>query len=197
MDKNKIKEYLEQLENFESILNNSEDKDYIDELNVLMTKLSSDIITEKYNTEESDLYSLNINILKLHEDAVVPSYSKDGDAGLDLVVTSIIENTEKGILYGFGIALEIPYGYVGLVFPRSSIKKYGLILSNSVGVIDSNYRGEIMAYFRKTNDNGSIYDLGERACQIIILPYPKVKFNLTDKLSDSNRGSGGFGSSGK
>jgi dUTP pyrophosphatase len=164
-----------------------------------MNKLSSDVSSEVYqhNEKSSDLFSLNVKLKKLSVNAVVPEYSKDGDAGLDLTVSSVIEENEHLILYGFGLSLEIPHGYVGLVFPRSSIKNYGLILSNCVGVIDSNYRGEIMAYFRKTKDKSSIYGVGERACQMIILPYPRINLIISDELSDTNRGSGGFGSSGK
>lgn len=198
MDKNKLKEYLEKLEHFEEILNNSEDDNFVGELNTLMSKLSNDLSEDKFNTnEEIDVFSLNVRVKKLHDNAVIPMYSKDGDAGLDLTVTSIIKEDSNSVLYGFGLAFEIPKGYVGLLFPRSSIKKYGLILSNSVGVIDSNYRGEIMAFFRKSKDNDHIYQVGERGCQMIILPYPKINLIESDELTDTNRGSGGFGSSGK
>ena len=82
---------------------------------------------------------MKIKIKKLHPSAIIPSYAKAGDAGLDLTITGIKDESFQ-VTYGFGIALEIPEGYVGLVFPRSSIKKTELILSNSVGVIDSGYR---------------------------------------------------------
>jgi dUTP pyrophosphatase len=86
---------------------------------------------------------------KLNDTAVIPSYAKPGDAGMDLVATSIISNTTFDVTYGTGIAMEIPKGFVGLVFPRSSIRKTDLALTNSVGVIDSGYRGEIQATFKK------------------------------------------------
>jgi dUTP pyrophosphatase len=140
---------------------------------------------------------IDVNIKKLHKDAVIPSYSKDGDAGMDLTATEIISETDDDITYGIGIAMEIPRGYVGLVFPRSSIRKYDLILSNSVGVIDSGYRGEIQATIKKTKGYYSkAYQLGERVAQIIIIPYPQVKFNEVQELSETDRGSGGFGSTG-
>lgn len=140
---------------------------------------------------------IDVNIKKLHKDAVIPSYSKDGDAGMDLTATEIISETDDDITYGIGIAMEIPRGYVGLVFPRSSIRKYDLILSNSVGVIDSGYRGEIQATIKKTKGYYSkAYQLGERVAQIIIIPYPQVKFNEVLELSETDRGSGGFGSTG-
>jgi dUTP pyrophosphatase len=140
---------------------------------------------------------VNVNIKKLHKDAVIPSYAKDGDAGLDMTATEIISETDEDITYGTGLAMEIPRGYVGLVFPRSSIRKYQLKLSNSVGVIDSDYRGEIQATFKKTSGFFSkAYLAGERVCQIIILPYPQIKFNEVQELSETNRGTGGFGSTG-
>ncbi len=140
---------------------------------------------------------LIVKIKKLHKNAVIPSYSKDGDAGMDLTATEIISETDDDITYGIGIAMEIPRGYVGLVFPRSSIRKYDLILSNSVGVIDSGYRGEIQATIKKTKGYYSkAYQSGERVAQIIIIPYPQVKFNEVQELSETDRGSGGFGSTG-
>ena len=84
---------------------------------------------------------MKVRIKKLNQNAVIPSYAKSGDAGMDLVATTIIGETLGSITYGLGISLEIPQGFVGLVFPRSSIRKTGLQLSNSVGVIDSGYRG--------------------------------------------------------
>lgn len=153
---------------------------------------------------------MQVKIKKLNPTAVIPSYAKDGDAGMDLVATSIIKDTPEQITYGMGIALEIPEGFVGLVFPRSSIRKTGLQLSNSVGVIDSGYRGEIQATFNKifggerfydesknTEDTSNdFYKIGDRIAQIMIIPYPPIQFVRVDELSDSERGEGGFGSTG-
>ena len=140
---------------------------------------------------------MKVKIKKLSPEAVIPTYAKDGDAGMDLVATSIISETPSQITYGLGIALEIPEGFVGLVFPRSSIRKTRLQLSNSVGVIDSGYRGEIQSTFKKTNGLDSMkYKVGERGAQIIILPYPQVFMVESDELSDTDRGTGGFGSTG-
>lgn len=139
---------------------------------------------------------MQIKFKKLSENAILPKYGRDGDAGLDLVVTSIVYTTSKTIKYGFDLAIEIPVGYVGLLFPRSSIEKYGLILSNSIGVIDSNYRGEIMATFKYLS-SGNQYDIGDKAVQLIILPYPIINPIFVDELSETNRGEKGFGSSGK
>ena len=141
---------------------------------------------------------MQVKIKKLNENAVIPSYAKDGDAGMDLVATKIISNTTFDVTYGTDLAMEIPKGFVGLVFPRSSIRKYELILSNSVGVIDSGYRGELQATFKKENGLDSLaYKVGDRIAQIMIIPHPPIEFEEVDELSDTERGDGGFGSTGK
>jgi dUTP pyrophosphatase len=143
---------------------------------------------------------MRVRIKKLNPNVVIPSYAKDGDAGMDLIATSIISETDTQITYGLGIALEIPNGFVGLVFPRSSIRKTRLQLSNSVGVIDSGYRGELQATFNKINNNSvseNDYKVGDRVCQIMIIPHPPIEFEETDELSNTERGDGGFGSTGK
>ena len=128
---------------------------------------------------------MQLKIKLLAENAVKPKYAKKGDAGMDLVATSIISNTTFQVTYGLGIALEIPEGFVGLVFPRSSIRNTELMLSNSVGVIDSGYRGELQATFNKLNGLDSIsYKVGERVCQIVIVPTPVVQVKIVDELSD-------------
>jgi dUTP pyrophosphatase len=140
-------------------------------------------------------------IKKLHPNAVIPTYAKNGDAGLDLVATSVISETSTQITYGLGIALEIPEGFVGLVFPRSSIRKTRLQLSNSVGVIDSGYRGELQATFNKIittiENQKNDYKVGDRVAQIMIIPHPDITFIETEELSETDRGEGAFGSTGK
>jgi len=140
-----------------------------------------------------------VKIKKLHENAVIPVYSKPGDAGLDLVATSINDDSYNNIVYGTGLAIEIPEGHVGLLYPRSSNSKTDLYLTNHVGVIDSGYRGEIMFKFRPINgiEDAFIYAVGDRVGQLIIIPYPSIEFVETEELSDSDRGDGGFGSTGK
>lgn len=144
-----------------------------------------------------------VKIKKLHKDAVVPQYAKNGDAGMDLVATSILSNTTFDITYGMGIALEIPEGFVGLIFPRSSIRKTDLALTNCVGVVDSGYRGELQATFKKIYGKNNVridetdYKVGDRIAQIIILPYPTISFDEVKELSNTERGEGGFGSTGK
>ena len=137
--------------------------------------------------------SLKVRFKKLYENAVTPSYAKNGDAGLDLTAISAVFE-ESYIQYGTGIAVEIPEGYVGLVFPRSSVsKKENFYLKNSVGVIDSGYRGEIMLRF---NLSESRYHIGEKIGQLIILPYPTIQLEEVEELSSTDRGQGGFGSTG-
>ena len=141
---------------------------------------------------------MQVKIKKLKPNAVIPTYAKPGDGGMDLVATSIISNTTFDVTYGMGIALEIPEGYVGLIFPRSSIRKYDLLLSNCVGVCDSGYRGELQATFKKTNGLDSLsYKVGDRIAQIMIVPYPQIQFEEVEELSNTERGEGGFGSTGK
>jgi dUTP pyrophosphatase len=144
---------------------------------------------------------MEVKIKKLNPKAVIPSYAKSGDAGMDLIATEIISETPSQITYGLGIALEIPEGFVGLVFPRSSIRKTRLQLSNSVGVIDSGYRGELQATFNKITttieNQKNDYKVGDRVCQIMIIPYPPIEFIEADELSNTERGEGGFGSTGK
>jgi len=108
-----------------------------------------------------------VKIKKLNEDAIIPTYAKRGDAGMDIYATDILVNTDEHVTYSTGISMEIPEGHVGLIFPRSSIRKKTLSLSNSVGVIDSGYRGEIQATFNKTVefDDCEIYGIGERICR--------------------------------
>jgi len=154
---------------------------------------------------------MQVRIKKLNELAVIPTYAKDGDAGMDVIATSIISDTPTQITYGLGIALEIPKGFVGLVFPRSSVRKTRLMLSNCVGVIDSGYRGELQATFNKLFGSEGMYDemkvnqiqpndfykVGDRIAQIMIIPHPEIEFEEADELSDTERGEGGFGSTGK
>lgn len=172
--------------------------------------------------------NLKVKIKRLNEDAVIPAYAHATDAGMDLVATSKTIDEYGNVVYGTGIALEIPNGYVGLVFPRSSNSKKYLLLTNSVGVIDSGYRGEVTfkyrpsvmtVCYRKLKDrlaqlllgsqrsqkrrgvhtetwHLSEYEVGDRIGQLIILPYPKVNFEEVEELSDSDRGTNGYGSTG-
>ena len=169
---------------------------------------------------------MKVKIKRLSDKAVIPTYAKYGDAGMDLVTTSRSYDENGNVVYGTDLTFEIPKGYVGLLFPRSSNSKQDLILSNSVGVLDSGYRGEVMFKFKRIYDveknhkylckilesycdvelqGGSInvedllpnyYEIGDRIGQLIIIPYPQIEFEEVEELSETERGSGGYGSTG-
>jgi dUTP pyrophosphatase len=190
---------------------------------------------------------MQVKIKKLNPKAIVPAYAKSGDAGLDLTAVSVEYNVENNFVEcGTGLAVEIPSGYVGLVFSRSSVSKKNLILANGVGVIDAGYRGEIRLRFKpcsnvaqasgneansneassgeissskassnevnsneasnsKTNSTSNVaqtttnntFAVGERVGQMIILPYPIIELVEVPELSNTDRGSGGYGSTGQ
>ena len=148
---------------------------------------------------------LKVRFKKLVENAVTPRYSKEGDAGMDLtaVRTELADYGNQLKAYT-GIAVEIPKGYVGLLFPRSSIVKTNNRLGNCVGVIDSGYRGEITFVFDIDNVNKDLisdydysYQAKDRVGQLVILPFPKVELEEVDELSDTERGTGGYGHTGR
>ncbi len=150
---------------------------------------------------------LKLKIKKLSDSAVIPSYSKPGDAAMDLTATSKEFDNLGHVIYGTSLAFEIPDGHVGLIFPRSSIYKQPISLSNSVGVIDSSYRGEVKFIFNVKDIPSTIfyneymskigYEVGDRIGQIMIVPYPQISIEEVTELSTSIRGEGGFGHSGR
>ena len=139
---------------------------------------------------------MKVKIKKLSPDAKIPRYAKPGDACMDLYAVSHSIDKHGNHVYDTQIAMEIPEGHVGLIFPRSSISKTAHSLRNAVGVIDSGYRGEIMMKFDINTLNSPVYEVGDRIAQIIILPYPQIEFEEAFELSKTQRGKGGFGSSG-
>lgn len=141
---------------------------------------------------------MKVKIKKLHKDAVVPFYAKHGDAGMDLTAVTKSYDEQNNVVYGTGLAFEIPLGYVGMLFPRSSNANKDLILSNSVGILDSGYRGELMFKFKKIKSNSeNEYNVGDRVGQLVVVKIPQIAIELVDELSESERGTGGFGSTGK
>jgi dUTP pyrophosphatase len=142
---------------------------------------------------------MKIQFKKLSKEAQKPKFSKPGDAGADLVATSVDFSRENQVVYGTGLAVEIPEGMVGLVFPRSSVRNYNLSMSNSVGVIDSGYRGEIMVTFNVTEhdlDFTTKYNVGDRIAQLVIMPVPLAQYVEVEELSETSRGTDGHGSTG-
>lgn len=140
-----------------------------------------------------------IQFKKLNENATIPNYAHHGDAGLDLVATSI-NKTDLYWEYGTSLAVEMPKAFVGLLFPRSSISKTAHCLKNSVGVIDSGYRGEIkvrMSVPSRFEDENLQYSVGDKVAQLIVFEFPRLKVVEAEKLSESTRGFAGFGSSGR
>lgn len=203
-------------------------------------------IIEKVKTLENLVNNVEVKIKKLKENAVVPKYAHYGDAGLDLVATSIEYSKDMdAFIYHTGIAVEIPVGYCILIFPRSSNRKTDAYMTNHVGVIDSGYRGEILVTFKLRDTSTSVvntiaffnhiadmsaidnvnnikdvanntkefinktitdnnfynsikpYGIGDRIAQAIVVKYPTVTFTEVDELSESERGKGGHGSTGK
>jgi len=138
---------------------------------------------------------MKVNIKKLHEDAIIPKYAKKGDAGLDLTAVEVVAAGHT-ITYKTGLAVEIPPWHVGLLFPRSSVYKTGQTLTNCVGVIDSGYRGEIMMKYTLSPYQRE-YEVGDRVGQLIIMPYPRIDFEEVEELTLTDRGEGGYGSTGR
>lgn len=129
------------------------------------------------------------------EGGKLPTYAHDGDAGMDLYVRAYERADDEHIKYYLGIKLDLDEGYAAFIFPRSSVYKSEQILSNCVGVVDSGYKGEISAVFKK--HTSTQFMVGDRACQMVIMPVPKVRLVEVEELRDSVRGSNGYGSTGK
>ena len=137
---------------------------------------------------------MRIRVKKVHPNAVLPKYANFGDAAVDLVSVRKWKDDHGNVCYGTGLAMEIPENHVGLLFPRSSVSKTNLRLCNAVGVIDSGYRGEIMLKFDKSGDKE--YEVGDRVGQLMLVPIPSIQFVQVTNLPNSDRGLGGFGSTG-
>ncbi len=158
---------------------------------------------------------MEIKIKKLHPNAVTPAYATDGAACFDLVAATVEGNSNIGanvwngypVICGTGLAFEIPTGHAMMIFSRSGHGfKSGVRLANCIGILDSDYRGEAMVKLTSdADDEGADLDdskaplfvrPGERIAQAMILPIERVQFLVADELSDTERGEGGFGSTG-
>jgi dUTP pyrophosphatase len=155
-----------------------------------------------------------IKVKKTNSTIPTPKYAIEGDAGLDLTAVEVLKSDYKSVIYNTGLAFEIRDGYIGFIYPRSSVRKYDLIMANSVGVVDSNYRGTVQVSFKRTvigsikyilncillfigfGFNLKEYELGDRICQLIILPYPQIKLKVVEELTETKRGESGHGSTG-
>lgn len=141
---------------------------------------------------------VNVKLVSYDVPTTIPKYAKAGDAGLDVVATSkeVVDKGEFGYIeYGTNLAFQLPDGYYMDIRPRSSISNTGMILANSPGLLDSGFTGELKLRFKWIKGTKQ-YEIGERVAQILILPYPKVEFVVVEDLFTTERGTGGFGSSG-
>ena len=165
----------------------------------------------------ADLKNVLVKFKKIDEDAVIPSYAHNGDVGMDMTAVAVeYDPKHDQYVYLTGLTCELPEGYGMFLFPRSSNCKTEAYLTNGVGVVDPIYRGEIQFRFKnrrpyrkgfwewlagKVDPERALkyapYKVGDRVGQMVILPYPKVTVKEVDELSETERGTGGFGSTGK
>ena len=145
--------------------------------------------------------NFKMNIKKLNDKAVIPTYGSAAAAGADLYACTDADITIAAgatVLVHTGVAMAIPDGYVGLIFARSGLAtKRGLAPANKVGVVDSDYRGEIMVALHNHSSEAQTISHGERIAQMVFMPYAAAAFDLVDELDSTERGAGGFGSTGK
>lgn len=185
-EKKEIEEYVKKLKEIEDKLNNlDEDHDYNDD-EFFETLENLNDIQETLKSFEKPikpkfLSDINVKVKRTRDDAVVPFYSIENNTALDLTITNIISETNKEITYGYGLAFEIPEGYVGLIFCKSSIKNYDLTLSNCVSIIHSGNKDEVTTTFNKyLMENINMYKIGDKPVQLLIIPYPKIKLKLVN-----------------
>lgn len=168
-------------------------------------QIDPEIIKELQGEEMSTVSELQIKVIKLHPDAVLPQQANDTDAGYDLVAVDDGKDFYGDVgnyiytEYDTGLAIEPPSGYHTEIIPRSSITKKNLILKNSFGLIDNSYRGPLRFRFHKTGDvtTTNVYKKGDKIGQIIIRKTIHMPFVFVDKLNETVRGTGGFGSTDK
>ena len=142
----------------------------------------------------------NVKVKKLTQGAIIPTYGTEFSAGADLYActdTPIVINPHQTVMVHTGIAIEVPQGYAALIFARSGLaSKRGLAPANKVGVVDSDYRGEVMVALHNHSGLEQTVEQGERVAQLVIVPYLRAEFTETEALSQTQRGEGGFGSTG-
>ena len=143
---------------------------------------------------------MELKFKKLNEKAVLPTRAHSTDAGLDLTTYGFTQEVDASgklvLVYHTGLAVEIPEGYMGLLFMRSSVATKSVTMTNCVGIIDSGFRGEIIGKFKITTDSiPTVYQEGERVMQLVVMPYPQFEPVFADELSDGDRGEKGYGSS--
>ena len=143
---------------------------------------------------------MNVNVKKVKEGAIIPTYGSEYAAGADLYAcldNDVIIAPHVTVLIPTGLVMELPVGYAGLIYARSGLAtKKGLAPANKVGVVDSDYRGEVMVALHNHGETAQTVSNGERIAQMVITPYLAAQFTLADELSATVRGEGGFGSTG-
>lgn len=141
-----------------------------------------------------------VKLKKLNQNAVIPTYGSACSAGADLYAcldTAVTIEAGATLLIKTGLAMEIPQGYAGLIYARSGLaSKKGLAPANKVGVVDADYRGELMVALHNHGQAAAVVEPGERIAQLVITPFLTAQFVETDVLEDTDRGAGGFGSTG-
>ena len=144
---------------------------------------------------------MKVNVMKLKPDAILPTRGSSSAAGYDLYACpdaeSVVIESGKTVKVGTGLAFEIPEGYFGAIFARSGLAAKGLRPANCVGVTDSDYRGEYIVALHNDSDSAMTVAKGDRIAQLVVMPYLSVEFSETDNLAKTERGAGGFGSTGK
>lgn len=193
-------EFLDAYEQYLKALNSGPKPKWWSDAELLSATEFFNLGIDLETTEVSPMQALTVKFKKLHPDATLPTRAKLGDAGMDItcVDSGVLDPFSDKYTYSTGFSMELPPGHVGLLFPRSSISKTTLSLTNSVGVIDEGYRGEIKVIFQAKNSGmNTIYNKGDRIVQLVILPIPTIKTEWAEELSTTERGEGGFGSTGK
>lgn len=145
--------------------------------------------------------NLKVKIKKLNEKAILPTYGSPYAAGADLyacIDEDVTIEPHKTVLIKTGLSMEIPVGFAAFIYARSGLaSKRGLAPANKVGVVDCDYRGEVMVALHNHSDIAQTVSVGERVAQLVIAPYYTADFEECDELSDTVRGEGGFGSTGR
>lgn len=139
-----------------------------------------------------------VKIKKLSENAVIPKQATEGSVGFDIVATEVSYNGGY-IEFKTGLSFELPEGTAGLLMPRSSISKTALFLSNSVGLLDRDFTGQVTFRFKllpQASHEDCIYQVGDRIGQLVIIPVPKIEMREVEELTETSRGTGGYGSTG-
>ena len=160
------------------------------------------IATNNIDFYESVCTRLKIRVKKLHDDAVVPTLGSQGAAGADLYAylpgkEPVEIRPHETVMIGSGVAVSIPNDYWGGVFARSGLaSKNGLAPANKVGVVDPDYRGEVKVALHNHSDELQVVRHGDRIAQFVVVPLPKVEYEETEELDDTERGAGGFGHTG-